>query len=802
MSSIVSEILASAKRGSICQLKDLHDCSAKLSSKCHDLKQTLFWDLKKEYADFDLLHEPSCELVVQVEDRMGEMKELKEKVENAKAQLHLSTQEYSTLKTQLDITKEILDMLDRLGDFHANMKQAKSLVKSRHLRQAAESLIKTDRLLQIFLDDNEEIKVLSSVKMEITVLREEILYEAKKLWREAVVFNQTPNETTLKLITDAETKTGLIDALDALALYNQLEAHMKQFADQLSSLFLKPLFAFGKKTSQSADKPLFACNHDQANSAVNATLRHDCASSSVFESLNSVSQLLGLLNGAIFVLVPTVVSCEGASLAVLLRKHLTPTLLDDALGALDKVLPQPEAKRSSTSSNAVTPEAYSEHVAAFADALRSMELVDEESDARIGTYVNNLPKLCAAKQCQDALVRARDLMTSNLLDSIDIEGGESPPFDKGGTTEASHTIMDLTAPSDMEASVLDALDSQRLQPILSSPFKMPKCRVSKCIYDLVDLAIQTYQAACLSESVSTGVQLVFAVRRMFELFLDVIPIYHAKLLEELPLAAALHHNNTMFIAHHITTFGILFKGRLPQDLKSAKGGPSAASFVDLVHPFKKMAAKDFLKTMNSLRAQLLETLKGAKGFIYDPADSTIQDSERTVCQIQHQLSQLSRTWRHVLPDNLYVKSMGLLVNFVVNDITSSILLLEDIGAEFAFQLHQLFGQLIDFLPRLLVAGDQFREMESAAASSSSSSSSSLTPPPAVDNLFKLVPKWQRFTELHLVLNANLSEISDRWADGKGQLAAVFSAFEVKNVVRALFENNEKRARVLKMIDSY
>ena len=45
----------------------------------------------------------------------------------------------------------------------------------------------------------------------------------------------------------------------------------------------------------------------------------------------------------------------------------------------------------------------------------------------------------------------------------------------------------------MDASILEALDSQRLQPILSSPFKMPKCRVSKCIYDLVDLAIQTYQ---------------------------------------------------------------------------------------------------------------------------------------------------------------------------------------------------------------------------------------------------------------------------------------------------------------------
>jgi len=399
-------------------------------------------------------------------------------------------------------------------------------------------------------------------------------------------------------------------------------------------------------------------------------------------------------------------------------------------------------------------------------------------------------------------VRARDLMTSNLLDSVEIEGGESPPFDKGGSTEASHTIMDLTAPADMEASVLEALDSQRLKPILSSPFKMPKCRVSKCIYDLLELAVQTYQAACVSESTTTGVQLVFTVRRMFELFLDVIPIVHAKLLDELPLAAALHHNNTMFIAHHITTFGILFKGRLPEDLKKAKGGSSAASFVDLVHPFKKMAAKDFLKTMNSLRTQLLETLKGAKGFLYDPADSTIQDAERTVRQIQHQLNQLSKTWRGVLPDNLYVKSMGLLVNFVVNDITSSILLLEDIGAEFAFQLHQLFGQLIEKLPRLLKTGgaslgDDIRD--EAASSSPSSSAASVAP---VDNLFKLVPKWQRFTELHLVLNANLSEISDRWADGKGQLAAVFSAFEVKNVIRALFENNEKRARVLKMIDSY
>ena len=35
--------------------------------------------------------------------------------------------------------------------------------------------------------------------MEITVLREETLYEAKKLWRESIAFVQTPAETQLKV---------------------------------------------------------------------------------------------------------------------------------------------------------------------------------------------------------------------------------------------------------------------------------------------------------------------------------------------------------------------------------------------------------------------------------------------------------------------------------------------------------------------------------------------------------------------------------------------------------------------------
>jgi len=45
-----------------------------------------------------------------------------------------------------------------------------------------------------------------------------------------------------------------------------------------------------------------------------------------------------------------------------------------------------------------------------------------------------------------------------------------------------------------------------------------------------------------------------------------------------------------------------------------------------------------------------------------------------------------------------------------------------------------------------------------------------------------------------VLGARLYEIADRWADGP--LSAELTAAEVKHLIRALFENNERRSATL------
>lgn len=62
-----------------------------------------------------------------------------------------------------------------------------------------------------------------------------------------------------------------------------------------------------------------------------------------------------------------------------------------------------------------------------------------------------------------------------------------------------------------------------------------------------------------------------------------------------------------------------------------------------------------------------------------------------------------------------------------------------------------------------------------------------------------VKQWLKFQELITILNASLQDIEQRWADGKGPLAHEFSVDQVKQLIRALFQNTSRRAEVLAKI---
>lgn len=59
-----------------------------------------------------------------------------------------------------------------------------------------------------------------------------------------------------------------------------------------------------------------------------------------------------------------------------------------------------------------------------------------------------------------------------------------------------------------------------------------------------------------------------------------------------------------------------------------------------------------------------------------------------------------------------------------------------------------------------------------------------------------VQLWQKFQELKNVLKGNLESIESQWANGKGLLATVFEKQEIKHLIRALFQNTDRRAELL------
>lgn len=117
-----------------------------------------------------------------------------------------------------------------------------------------------------------------------------------------------------------------------------------------------------------------------------------------------------------------------------------------------------------------------------------------------------------------------------------------------------------------------------------------------------------------------------------------------------------------------------------------------------------------------------------------------------------------------------------MLNTVLDELIERIVKLEDIAADAAVQISTLFTQVQNKAPEIFIIDSD--------------------PESSVHDANRYVKSFQKFKELILVLNARLREIDDRWASGKGPLAMEFTVDEMKHLIRALFQNTDRRAAVL------
>jgi len=379
--------------------------------------------------------------------------------------------------------------------------------------------------------------------------------------------------------------------------------------------------------------------------------------------------------------------------------------------------------------------------------LVNIGLVAQENKT-ILNYARNVDAIFASKVCENLLAEAREIMKKDLYLTAEVGPGKLEQLDIPQTD----TEDQLAIPPNF--------------PLPSNCFQFPSCLVSQSALELLALAEKGLDHAATSKPFCS-VRLFHTVRNIFSLWCAVTPTYHAASLSSLPQLAALAHNSAMYLAHKLVTLGFTYK----EKLSAVSGIGGVPTLVDLVPRLREVGADTLLASLRLQRDQLKQILNTA-GFPALATDRRLSSgAEQGVKQVLHTLGHLQKVWGKVLPGTVYLRCQGTLLNTVLEELIQIITSLEDISADAGGQLVSLLGQLVAKAPSLFPGEEPGR----------------------------FVRRWGKFKELIFMLGATLREIEERWGGGKGKLGEEFPAEQVKQLVRALFQNTERRAAVLAKI---
>ncbi|XP_013879046.1 centromere/kinetochore protein zw10 homolog [Austrofundulus limnaeus] len=763
MSSFVTEVLASSGK---LEKEDLASRISKISRKVEDTKEEVCDMINKKYSEFHPNFEASEDLMQQVNAVSKEMEALKNCIETEVQQnINVAVSEYTKLKQQLEKNTIIIKMLEHLKEFHSAMEEFNKALQEKKYVDAANHLERARRSVACLKDwKSSQPSLVSALSSELTVQRENLIYHLGEEWKRLVIWKLPSSKDPVNqksflkdelVLSDAPSKDDeskpsalLCSVLQALAIQGDLHHKIKLFSQVLMKNMLKPLVMYSSLSVRISEQ--------QGTGTILAL--QSCES---HEEQSTPSQVYRKL--------------------LLVLKTLHSHLLDVSIGdkKLSNILGEliweemsqciiHECLVYSIPTNSSQLEQYItviKETEEFEKALKHMEYLQRDSTDLL-KYARDVNCHFASKKCRDVIVAARKLMTSKMHNTVKICPDSKVRFPK------------LPAPGSeakVKQEAVEELVLENSQQLCASSLRLPACRISECVQQLMELAHNTLCEA-VSSSPQCALQLFFTVRNIFQLFCDVVPTYHKESLK-LPQLAAIQHNNCMYLAHHLLTLGHHVRAHLPQTL-----GEGVATFVDMVPGFRKLGAQCFLAQLNIQRADLLERLSTAHNFCNLDDEHNYTAASKAVRQVNHQLRQLGTVWQDVLPVSIYCKAMGNLLNTAVSEIINKIMMLEDISSEDGEHLHTLCQSIIEEGPLVFI-------------------------PLAEDSKNKKyqeevplhVKKWSTFKELVIVLRANLQEIVDRWADGKGPLALEFSSLEVKSLIRALFQNTERRAAALTRI---
>lgn len=737
--------------------------------------------ISKKYSEFLPSMQSAQDLVTQVDKLSDDIDLLKSRIESeVRRDLHVSTAEFTDLKQQLERDSVVLNLLKQLQEFSTAIEEYNCALAEKKYVTAAQHLEEAQKCLKLLKSRKcFDLKMLKSLSMELTVQKQNILYHLGEEWQKLIVWKFPPSKDTSSLESCLQTELHLCteqsqkeektpippisSVLLAFFILGELHTKFKSFGQMLLKYILRPL---------ASSPSLRAVVESQPNAVVVRfeSLMTDLEHPSPSDVFVKIRLVLEVLQKQLLDL-PLNTDLENEKTStIILAEMLGDVIWEDLSEYLIK-----HCLVYSIPTNSSKLQQYEEIIQSteeFENALKEMRFLKGDTTDLL-KYARNINSHFANKKCQDVIVMARNLMTSEIHNTVKI------------VPDSKIKVPDLPSPGEddklavQKVSAVQYDGAVNLEPentLDQHSFSLPTCRISESVKKLMELAYQTLLEATTSSD-QCAVQLFYSVRNIFHLFHDVVPTYHKENLQKLPQLAAIHHNNCMYIAHHLLTLGHQFRLHLAPILCDG-----TTTFVDLVPGFRRLGTECFLAQMRVQKGELLERLSSARNFSNMDDEENYSAASKAVRQVLHQLKRLGIVWQDVLPVNLYCKAMGTLLNTAVSEIIGRITALEDISTEDGDRLYSLCKTVMDEGPQVFAPLSEENKNKQYQ-----------------EEVPVYVPKWMPFKELMMILQASLQEIGDRWADGKGPLASAFSSSEVKALIRALFQNTERRAAALAKI---
>ncbi|OWR43219.1 putative Centromere/kinetochore protein zw10 [Danaus plexippus plexippus] len=390
-------------------------------------------------------------------------------------------------------------------------------------------------------------------------------------------------------------------------------------------------------------------------------------------------------------------------------------------------------------------------IADFQNFLTVLKIFPPEGLSLL-SYMDRIDVLFADRSSQHFLATARTIMMKDLSVTMSI-GVEKIPDDP--------VSFDIFEDDPHVVEALETFD----KTVPKSLFYFPRCMISKTAQELLDLVYMVMEQAVQCSDVVCK-KLYYTARLIFELYDAVVPYHHENYLHTIPQYVALFHNNCMFLAHNLQMLGDKWLSLLDREPQYAVG------FIDLVQRVRTLGHRHLAAHMQQQRKQILDNIRSSDLNCIVVKDVLSENAEAAVRQCLRQLQILKNVWIGVFPPNVFTRLMGTLVNMFVEELIHRVCSVEDISMEMASQLTDMYTLVVQKSPTLFQSQSDVEQH---------------------------VKSWIKLQELIFVLGGSLKDIENHWNDGCGPLAVHFKREELRNLIKALFQNTQFRANLLAKI---